>query len=110
MHTQENNIAENTRYSEKEIQEIKNFIFNDVHDLGDQLERRFDPSFAMAQSWQRLINGNPEPHDITMLEHEKLEMELMRQGMSQYDAHIAASKKYNYAKESEEYYGTFEEY
>lgn len=102
-------IAENTGYSEDVIQRIKNFIFFDTHDLGDIEPRRFDPSFAMAQSWQRLINGNPEPHDLTMLRHEILEKDLMDSGMSQYAAHIEASKKYNYAKESDGYYATLKE-
>ena len=102
-------IAENTGYSEDVIQRIKNFIFFDTHDLGDIEPRRFDPSLAMAQSWQRLINGNPEPHDLTMLRHEILEKDLMDSGMSQYAAHIEASKKYNYAKESDDYYATLKE-
>lgn len=102
-------IAENTGYSEDAIQRIKNFIFYDEHDLGDPEPRRFDPSFAMAQSWQRLINGNPEPHDLIMLQHEILEKELMDDGMTQYAAHIEASKKYNYAKESDDYYVALKE-
>lgn len=102
-------IAENTGYSEDAIQRIKNFIFIDTHDLGDIEPRRFDPSFAMAQSWQRLINGTPEPHDLTMLRHEILEKDLMDSGMSQYAAHIEASKKYNYAKESDDYYAALKE-
>lgn len=102
-------IAENTGYSESVIQRIKNFIFLDKHDLGDLEPRRFDPSFSMAQSWQRLINGTPEPHDIVMLQHEILEQELMESGLSQYQAHIEASKKYNYAKESDDYYAALKE-
>jgi len=102
-------IAENTGYSEDVIQRIKNSIFFDTHDLGDIEPRRFDPSFAMAQSWQRLINGNPEPHDLTMLRREIMEKDLMDSGMSQYAAHIEASKKYNYAKESDDYYATLNE-
>ena len=97
-------IAKNTGYSEIDIQNVKNFIFYEKHDLGDPKPRCFDPSFAMAQSWQRLINGTPKPHDITMLNHELLERELMSKGMSQRDAHIEASAKYNYTKESDDYY------
>ena len=102
-------IAQNTGYSEDVIQRIKNFIFLDEHDLGDPEPRRFDPSFAMAQSWQRLINGTPEPHDLVMLQHEIFEKELMDSGMTQYAAHIEASKKYNYAKESDDYYAALKE-
>ena len=102
-------IAENTGYAEETIQRIKDFIFVEEHDLGDGAPRRFDPSFAMAQSWQRLINGTPEPHNLTMLRHEVLEKELMDSGMTQYAAHIEASLKYNYGKESDDYYAALKE-
>ena len=107
MTTDVTRISQNTGYSEDVIRRIKNFIFMDKHDLGGTEPCRFDPSFAMAQSWQRLIAGTPEPHDLTMLKHEIFESELMDAGMSQYDAHIEASKKYNYTKESDNYYGSF---
>ena len=110
MSTDVSKIAKNTGFSEELIQQIKNYIFIDVHDLGDSIPRNFDPSFAMAQSWQRLISGTPEPHDLTLLKHEKLEKELMDTGMSQYHAHIEASKKYNYTKESDAYYAALKKY
>ena len=37
-------------YSEDIIQRIKNYIFIEEHDLGEQGIQRFYPSFAMAQS------------------------------------------------------------
>ena len=110
MSTDVSKIAKNTGYSEEFIQQIKNYIFIDTYDLGDASPRRFDPSFAMAQSWQRLISGTPEPHDLTLLKHEEYERELMSTGMSQYLAHIEASKKYNYAKESDAYYAALKKY
>lgn len=110
MKTDVARIAKNTGYSEEDIQRIKNFIFIEKHDLGDGEPRRFDSSFAMAQSWQRLINGTPEPHDLTLLKHEMLEKELMDAGMSQHDAHIETSKKYNYGKESDDYYATLKKH
>ena len=110
MQTDISVIAKNTGYSEDIIRRIKNYIFIDEHDLGDGLPRRFDPSFAMAQSWQRLINGTPEPHDLTLLNHEIFEKELMDTGMSQYEAHIEATRKYNYTKESDDYYAALKEH
>lgn len=44
------------------------------------------------------------PHDRTLIEHELLEKKYMQQGLSQNDAHIKASEKFNYQKESEAYY------
>ena len=55
--------------------------------------RRFDSDYMIAQSWQRLIDGQKIlPHDLTLLRHEELESALVRSGQSQLDAHIAASK------------------
>lgn len=104
MSTDVSRIAEATGYSQDVIQKVKNYIFVDRHDLGDLEPRRFDPSFAMAQSWQRLVDGRPEPHDLTMIRHEIMEQELINSGMSQYEAHIETSKNYNYGKESDDYY------
>ena len=97
-------IARNTGFSKKEVEAIKRFIFIDEHDLGGQEAERFCPDFAMAQSWQRLIEGNYVEHDITLLKHEIMEKRLMAGGMSQYDAHIAASAKFNYDKEVNDLY------
>lgn len=109
MSTDVARIAKNTGYPESVIQRIKNFIFVEEHDLGGPVPERFAPSFSMAQSWQRLISGNPKPHDLTLLRHELMEKELMDAGMSQDDAHIETSKVYNYAKESDEYYAALKE-
>lgn len=97
-------IAENTGYSEKQIEEIKNYLFIDKHDLDDGESRRFDPSFEIAQSWNRLMRGNAEKHDLTLIKHEIFEKELIGKGLSQDEAHRLASKKFNYRKESSEYY------
>ena len=79
------------------------------HDLGDGKYDYFYPSFEMAQSWQRLIDGkNIQPHDITLIKHEVMERDLMRAGLSQDEAHRLTSKTYNYQKESEEYYVNIE--
>lgn len=98
-------ISNVTGVSQKEIQEIKDFIFNDKHDLGGIEPQRFEPDYMMAESWQRLIEGKPQKHDITLIKHEQMERRLMAQGMSQDEAHIEASRKYNYNKEANEFYG-----
>lgn len=99
-----NRIAQNTDFSVELISQIKDFIFMQKHDLGGKIDY-FYPSFEMAQSWQRLIDGKDiQPHDLTLLNHEKMERELMEQGYSQDEAHTITSAKYNYSKEAEEYY------
>lgn len=110
MTTDVSKIAKITGYSEKDIQKVKDYVFLDVHDLGDGEPRRFDPSFAMAQSWQRLIDGHPEPHDMTLIQHEVMERMLVETGMSQEEAHIITTKKYNHTRESDDYYAALKEY
>lgn len=104
-------IAQNTGYSEQKIQEIKNFLFLDKHDLGDGKIARFDPSYEIAQSWQRLIDGKDiKEHDLILLLHEITEKELMEKGYSQDEAHRIASELYDYRKGCVEYYGEIEGY
>lgn len=102
MTTDVKSISENTGMTTEEIQRVKDFVFFDEHDLSGG-KSLFLPNYDMAESWQRLIDGNFEPHDLTMLKHELLEMSYMEEGYSQADAHILASKVYNYTKETDEY-------
>jgi hypothetical protein len=75
------------------------------HDLGNNELEYFAPSYEMAQSWQRLIDGkNIQVHNLTLIKHEVMEKDLMNAGLSQDEAHRLTSKTYNYSKESEEYY------
>ena len=105
MKTDVKNIAKNTGLREEKIQEVKNFIFMEKHNLGGSEPEYFAPSYEMAQSWQRLIDGKDiKKHDLTLLNHEIMEKDLMKRGYSQDKAHILASKKYDYRKESDEYY------
>lgn len=98
-------IAKNTGISKEEISEIKNFVFMQKHDLGNGVLEYFAPNYAMAESWQRLIDGKSiQKHDITLLRHEHMERSLMRQGFTQEKAHRLTEQRFNYKKESEEYY------
>lgn len=97
-------IAKNTGFNVNEIKNIKNYIFIDKHYLDDGY-RRFDPDYEMGQSWQRLTEGkNIQEHDIIMLKHESFERKLVSSGMSQDEAHLESSLKYNYNEALEEYY------
>lgn len=98
-------IAENTNFTVEQVIMIKNFLFIDKHNLDGEI-RLFDASFEIAQSWQRLafMPDKIQPHDITLLNHELMEMRLMNDGLSQQEAHNFTEKKYNYTKESDLYY------
>jgi hypothetical protein len=103
MTTDVQKIARNTGYSEKEILKVKNYLFMDAHDLSDGY-RRFDESFDIAQSWQRLMLNQIEPHDLTLIKHELLEISLVENGVKPIEAHHYAENEFNYGKESNKYY------
>ena len=97
MKTDTNRISENTGIAKDKIDKIKNHVFIKEHDLIEG-RKRFDPSYDMAVSWQKLINGNFGEKDIVLLKHEYAELRYMEKGLTQDEAHIKASRKYNYAK------------
>lgn len=104
MKTDVSKIVKNTGYSTEEIQEIKEYLFIDKHDLGENGMRQFYPDYMIAESWKRLQNGDIKKHDLTLIKHEIMEKKLVREGLTQDKAHTLASEKYNYTKEATEFY------
>lgn len=105
-------ISHNTGYKKQDILKIKNYLFMDYHELSSGF-KRFDPSFEIAQSWQRLMSKNKNDicnHDITLLKHELMEIELINNGLSQEVAHRFAENKFNYSMEANEYYDKIKKY
>lgn len=97
-------IAKSSGIDEESVRKVYNHIFIEKHDL-DGGYRRFDCDYQIAQSWQRLREGKRvQPHDITLLKHEAIEADLMKQGMPYLEAHsMAESMGYNYSKELNEF-------
>jgi len=90
-------IAENTGISIEEIEAVKRHVFFNEYNLGEDAPRRFDPSYDMAVSWQRLIDGkNIKEMDMVMLRHEILEHDYMASGMTYEQAHKHANERHNY--------------
>lgn len=105
-HSDVERIANNTGFPKDQIMLIKNYLFMDVHELEDGIHR-FDFSFEIAESWRRLAfdPNHIQKHDLTLLNHELMEMRLVvNEGLSQDEAHVITSQKYNYSEESSEYY------
>ena len=94
-------VAENTGFKTALINDIYDHIFVNNHRFEDGTTSKFDPSYDMANSWQRLREGkNIQDHDLVMLEHEYFEVVLMgKENMAYEEAHEEANKIYNYAKE-----------
>lgn len=105
MSTDVSRIAKRTGYSEEDIARVKNYLFMNQHNLVSGY-KRFDACIEIAHSWQRLLTDNMpiEKHDLTLLKHEFYEENLVKNGIPQLKAHEMASEKYNYPKESREYY------
>ena len=98
MRTDVRKIAKNTGMKKRDIAEIKSYIFEEEHSIYGHV-RRFDPSYEMAQSWQRLIDGrNIQEQDIILLKHEMMELQLVKDGIPLEVAHTQASKAFDFAK------------
>ena len=59
-----------------------------------------------------MIGKDIKPHDITMIEHELLEMKIKKDNLSttHQEAHDLANEKYNYGKGAKEYYGNLKKH
>lgn len=92
-------ISENVGWKQSAIERVKNHIFFDEHVIYGE-KSRFDPSYYMAQSWQRLIQGGKHvrEQEHVLLKHEYLEAILEAKGMPHEKAHSIAQAKHNYAK------------
>lgn len=113
--TDSKKIADNLGKEESDIRKIKAYLFEDDSlidpDTGERWQ--FDPDCAIAQSWQRLMNGKDiKLHDKTLIEHELLEMKIKQENpdIDHVKAHELASEKYNYPKEALEYYGNLKKH
>lgn len=98
------NIAKNISKKQEEIEDIKEYLFNND---------KFKPDCAIAQSWQRLMQGKDiKQHDYTLIEHELYEMKLKKENpdITHQEAHKKASERFNYQKEVSEYYGGLNKY
>ncbi|MCL2019020.1 MAG: hypothetical protein FWG70_04595 [Oscillospiraceae bacterium] len=97
-------IAKNTGLLPEDVKKIKQHIFINEYELGEDEPRKFDPNYDMAVSWQRLIDGKDiREMDIVLLKHELTEFKLMKEKSLPYEeAHKIASKQYNYHSYTEE--------
>ncbi len=91
-------ISKNTGFRIEDIQRVKNHVLYKEHELYDGERGRFYPSYHMAQSWQRLIDGrNIQTRDIVLLNHEFLESIFESEGLNAAESHKKTEKIYNYS-------------
>lgn len=93
-------ISKNTGMDEEVIRAVKQHIFVNKYDLGEEQPTSFYPSYDIAVSWQNLIDGkNIEEKDLVLIKHEYYEYNLMKNEAMEYvEAHGEAQKLYNYKK------------
>ena len=91
-------ISKNTGFDIETITAVKQHLFFNKYDLGQDEPERFDPSYDIAVSWQNLIDGKIiENKDIILIKHEYHEYKLMNErGLSYREAHEITQKIYDY--------------
>jgi SPP1 gp7 family putative phage head morphogenesis protein len=103
-------VSKNSGLSIDEVSRIYDHMFVRKHLLSNGTKvSKFDPDYYMAHSWIRVREGkNIQAHDLTMLYHELEEEKIMGESLEvKYEmAHNKAQKKFNYAKELQEYLKT----
>lgn len=100
-----NRIAKNGNISKKSAKNIYNHVFVESHRFADGSTRMFDPDYDMAESFRRILDGKDiKSHDIVLIKHENLELNLMKKyNLAYEDAHNLAVRKYDYEKALDEF-------
>lgn len=100
-----NRIAKNGNISKKSAKNIYNHVFVESHRFADGSTRMFDPDYDMAESFRRILDGKDiKSHDIVLIKHENLELNLMKKYNLAYEnAHNLAVRKYDYEKALDEF-------
>ncbi|MGN0348229.1 MAG: phage minor capsid protein [Roseburia sp.] len=100
-----NRISKNGGVSKETARNIYEHVFINEHTFENGMAKRFDPDYDMSESFRRILEGNNiKPHDIIMLKHENLELNLIKKyNISYKDAHALADRKYNYKKALDEF-------
>lgn len=91
-------IAKNADVDSVLVSKMYDHLLVNKYNLGGEI-KRFDASYDIAQSLQRLREGKSiQEHDLILIYHEATEYVLMNQdGLSYEEAHKMANRKYNYA-------------
>ena len=93
-----NKISKNTGLSKRFVAEVYDHVFVDKHRLDDGYKKVY-PSYYMAVSFQRLLQGDYNDADIILLHHEHIERAVEKKyNLTMRQAHDLIEKKYNYSE------------
>ncbi len=99
MTTDISNISKNTGLPSSIIEIIKGHLFIEEHILYNGTIAKFSPDINIANTWQRLIDGNFVYSDLVLLQHEYAEALIMNGiNVSWENAHPIVNKLYNWDK------------
>lgn len=94
-----NVIAQNSGFTESDIEIIKRHLFYDKHKKYDTYDV-CDPDYDIAVAWNRLYEGNTLPRDLTLLHHELLEAKVEKDyNLSLAEAHEIAKREFDWEKQ-----------
>lgn len=97
-------IPEMEDFSKEDVEIVYKHVFDNKYELEGGY-KNFDPSYDMAQSFQRLKDDkNIQKHDLTMLRPERMEYDYMNKEKISYNETYAKTILcYNYEKELIDY-------
>lgn len=98
-------ISVNTGYTKEQVLKVKNYLFIETHILFTGI-KQFDPSFEIAETWQRLSDMLEyiQKHDLLLIPHELKEMDFINKGMTQLEAHNKTCLEFDYPRETNRFY------
>lgn len=100
-------IVENVKkygFTAEDIEKIKSHIFKEEHWLTDEynnpIKKLFDADKSISDAWERITNDpkNIRPSDIILLNHEKAEIEFIKNNKGKIDDKLLQEKAHNFAK------------
>ena len=102
-------IAKHSGCSVEQVQIVKYYLFFAKHFNRKAEFVRFEPSYDIAESWQRLSEKRGrviKPHDLLLLKHELKEISILAldPSLSQMQAHDLANNYFNYQYAADNYY------
>jgi hypothetical protein len=86
------------RLTLKDVQDIKDHVFMREHHMfyqdGEEVIKRFDPGIDEAEAWLRLAEGTPIDTDFLLLDHEFVELNIMKENpnLTYNEAHKQANE------------------
>ena len=88
-------VSNNSGIDKNTVEKAYNHLFINEYEI-DGENKRFDPSYEISISIQRLRDGKDiQEQDLVLIRHEALESEYMKEGLTYQEAHKKANEQFN---------------